>query len=317
MALFKKKDKTFEQILGELNERGLSHIKPKKGGYKKTPLDALGYDLDGFVIIDDKGKVVEIATSENIDNVWNLYKAKALQNKQKIEDEKFVLERAKATRALKRSERAKLETLKTDDEKHFERFNMAKQRYLDILAKIDTESQKKESDGGMGLPYSELSRQEVAELKKNNATVKGLFNKMEASERNLLKVSRALTQISGEDYRSKAYNLMESTLPGVTEVSKHEDLLKLQEKKPDERPWYKRMVSSKEPETYVDPEELYRVEKTGSYFKEGEDIVGGAVTGGPGWEKVDYDPYGKSKEQKDLSEDELLDILIREKNKKK
>jgi hypothetical protein len=328
MALLKKKDKTFEQILGELNEGGLSHIKPKKGGYKKTSLDALGYDLDGFVIIDDKGKVVEIATSENIDNVWNLYKAKALQNKQKVEDEQFVLERAKANRALKRSEKAKLETLKTDDEKHFERFNMAKQRYLDILAKIDAESQKKESDGGMGLPYSELNQQEVAELKQNNATVKGLFNKMEASERNLLKVSRALTQISGEDYRSKAYNLLESTLPGVTEVSKHKDLLKLQEKHyideetgkkslTDERPWYKRMVSSKEPETSVDPEELYRVEKTGSYFKEGEDIVGGAVTGGPGWEKVDYDPYGKSKEQKDLSEDELLDILVREKKKKK
>ena len=219
-------------------------------------------------------------------------------------------------RAFKRSEREKLEVLKTDDEKNFERFNMAKQRYLDILAKIDKESQKKELDGGMGLPYSELSQQEVAELKKNNATVKGLFNKMESSERNLLKVSRALTQISGEDYRSKAYNLMESTLPGVTDVPVHKDLLKLQEKKPDERPWYKRMVSSKEPETSVDPEELYRVEKTGSYFKEGEDIVGGAETGGPGWEKVDYDPYGKSKEQKELSEDELLDILVREKKKK-
>ena len=274
--------------------------------YKNQPI---------YIITDKSGTPVDVIEGKT--NAMNAIEALERIVKEKDADELYILNRASEHRALKKSERAKLEELKTDDDKHFERFNMAKQRYLDILAQIDKESQKKESDGGMRLPYSELSQQDVAELKRNNATVKGLFNKIESAEKNLLKVSRALTQISGEDYRSQAYDLMESSLPGVTEVPAHKDLLKLQEKKPDERPWYKRMVSSKEPETSVDPEELYRVGKTGSYFREGEDIVGGKETGGPGWEKVDYDPYGKSKKQKELSEDELIDVLVREKQKKK
>ena len=227
-------------------------------------------------------------------------------------------------RKLKKSERAQLESFKTDEDKQEEKFNAKRIKYLDASAKIrDHFESKYNYDSEDPIEYDDIK-----ESIKEDPELKKLIEQRNAASKIYFRTARAIDASSGTDYMNSAYEDISGGVVGSLQKDYSPKDLSAPENvkdygahrvKEEYKPNIVQLDTHKDLQSIsdADPESLYRVKKSGSYFKRSDDVFEGSRVGSHGWEKVDHDPFtAPYKAQKELSEDELLDILVREKKKK-